>query len=224
MKTKFLIICLLLINSFFGQNSDSLALSVKVKWNNMPLIIDSEYISKNNDTLKISQLSFYLSNIKLVFDDESVFKDNKSHLVQLKDLNSLNIPICKKNKKIKTITFSIGVDSLASVSGALAGHLDPSKGMYWTWQSGYINMKIEGKSSSCKTRKNAFLFHIGGYLAPNYALRNVTLYPKSENLELEMNLAKLFENLLLSETNSVMIPGIKAMELADYSVKMFTIK
>ena len=58
MKTKFLIICLLLINSFFGQNSDSLALSVKVKWNNMPLIIDSEYISKNNDTLKISQLSF----------------------------------------------------------------------------------------------------------------------------------------------------------------------
>jgi hypothetical protein len=85
-------------------------------------------------------------------------------------------------------------------------------------------MKIEGLSSSCKTRKNGFYFHIGGYLAPNYALRNVTLYPKSENLELEMNLAKLFENLLLSETNSVMIPGIKAMELADYIVKMFTIK
>ena len=85
-------------------------------------------------------------------------------------------------------------------------------------------MKIEGSSSSCKTRKNAYYFHIGGYLAPNYAMRKIILYPKSENLELEMNLAKLFDNLLLSETNSVMIPGLKAMELADYSVKMFTVK
>jgi hypothetical protein len=190
----------------------------------MPLEINSNYISKNNDTLQISQLKFYLSDIQILFEDKSVFKQAKHHLVSIEDLNSMNIPITKKHKKIKTINFSIGVDSLASVSGALSGDLDPLNGMYWAWQSGYINMKIEGTSPNCKTRKNAFHFHIGGYLSPNYALRKVTLYPKSENLELEINLAKIFDNILLSETNSVMIPGVKAMELADFSVKMFTVK
>jgi hypothetical protein len=57
----------------------------------------------------------------------------------------------------------------------MAGDLDPIKGMYWAWQSGYINMKIEGKSSSCRTRKNEFQFHIGGYLSPYYAMRKVAL-------------------------------------------------
>lgn len=224
MKNSLLVIFLLVLNSFYGQNSDSLTLSVKFKWDNVPLKINSEHISKNNDTLKIAKFSFYLSDIQLVFGDESVFKDNKQHLIQLDDLSSQSISICKKSKKVKAIHFSIGVDSLASVSGALSGYLDPSKGMYWAWQSGYINMKIEGSSSSCKTRKNAFHFHIGGYLDPNYALRKVIIYPESENLDLEINLAKLFESVQLSKTNSVMIPGIKAMELADFSVKMFTVK
>lgn len=227
MKNKFLIITFLLMNFFatLAQNdADSLALSIKVKWNEIPLEINSNYISKNNDTLQISQLKFYLSDIQILFEDKSVFKQANHHLVNIEDLNSMNIPIAKKHKKIKTISFSIGVDSLASVSGALSGDLDPSNGMYWAWQSGYINMKIEGTSSSCKTRKNAFHFHIGGYLDPNYALRKVILNPESENLDLEINLAKLFENVQLSETNSVMIPGAKAMEIADFSVKMFTFK
>jgi len=227
MKNKFRIISIFILNCFtiLAQNdADSLELSIKVKWNEIPLEINSNYISKNNDTLQISQLKFYLSDIQILFEDKSVFKYEKHHLVNMEDLNSMKIPITKKYKKIKTISFSIGVDSLASVSGALSSDLDPSNGMYWAWQSGYINIKIEGTSSSCKTRKNAFHFHIGGYLNPNYALRKVTLYSKSENLELEINLAKLFDNILLSETNSVMIPGVKAMELADFSVKMFTIK
>ena len=62
-----------------------------------------------------------------------------------------NIPFSK-------LKFQLGIDSLTNVSGAMGGDLDPTKGMYWTWQSGYINMKIEGKSNSCKTRKNQFQF------------------------------------------------------------------
>jgi len=48
------------------------------------------------------------------------------------------------------------VDSLANVSGAMSNDLDATKGMYWSWQSGFINLKIEGKSASCKTRKINF--------------------------------------------------------------------
>lgn len=227
MKNNLFLISFLALNfcsALAQKESDSLTLSIYLKWKNQPLEINTKYISKNNDTLQISQLKFYLSDIQILFEDEFLFKEIKHHLINMEELHSMNIPITKKHKKIKTISFSVGVDSLASVSGALSGDLDPSNGMYWAWQSGYINMKIEGISSSCKTRKNAFHFHIGGYLEPNYALRKVTLYPTSENLELEMDLAKLFDNLLLSETNSIMIPGKEAMEIADLSAQIFSCK
>lgn len=223
-KINLIVIIFLFINSALGQNNDSLVLSVNIKWNDLPFRINSNYISKNNDTLKISQLKFYLSDIQVLFEDKSVLENKKHHLINIENINSMKIPIGKRLSKIKAINFSIGVDSLSSVSGALSGDLDASNGMYWAWQSGYINIKIEGTSSSCKTRKNAFYFHIGGYLSPNYALRKVTLNPNSESLELEMNLEHFFDNLQLSEINSVMIPGTKAMELANYYSKIFTIK
>lgn len=223
-KINLIVIIFLFINSALGQNNDSLVLSVNIKWNDLPFRINSNYISKNNDTLKISQLKFYLSDIQVLFEDKSVLVNKKHHLINIENINSMKIPIGKRLSKIKAINFSIGVDSVSSVSGALTGDLEASNGMYWAWQSGYINIKIEGTSSSCKTRKNAFHFHIGGYLVPNYALRKITLYPNSENLELEMNLEHFFENIKLSEINSVMIPGAIAMELANYFSKIFTIK
>ena len=96
---------------------------------------------------------------------------NECH--QNKKICCLRLQNYKKN--IKSISFCIGIDSLASVSGALSGDLDPSNGMYWAWQSGYINMKIEGTSSSCKTRKNSFNFHIGGYLKPYNAIKKIEI-------------------------------------------------
>ncbi len=112
-----------------------------------------------------------------------------------------------------------------SVSGALKGDLDPTKGMYWAWQSGYINMKIEGKSSSCTTRKNKFQFHIGGYLKPEYAMRKVNLLldnQKDKNkIELVMDLGKLFSEIKLKENNTIMIPGKVAMKLADLTTEIF---
>ena len=87
-------------------------------------------------------------------------------------------------------------------------------------------MKIEGKSSSCNTRKNEFQFHIGGYLSPYYAIRKVALTydKKATQINIGIDLYNFFANLNLAKTNSVMIPGTLAMELADYSKSLFYIE
>ena len=110
-------------------------------------------------------------------EDKSLIKDTvKAHLIDVFEVDTLKINFKKLDfKKIKMIQFNIGIDSLTNVSGALGGDLDPQKGMYWAWQSGYINTKIEGRSPHCKNRKNAFQFHIGGYLQPFYAIRRVEM-------------------------------------------------
>ncbi len=227
MKNKFYFICILFLTSIclFGQSDkDSLIVNINAKWNKNPFKLNTSYISKNTDTLKVTQFKFYVSDFQVIYEDKSTLTDHKSHLIDFEKPNSTIFPICKNyKKKIIGINFSIGVDSLASVSGALSGDLDPSNGMYWAWQSGYINMKIEGTSSSCQTRKNTFNFHIGGYLQPNYALRRIELPMNNlqNQINLTLDLEKFFSEIDLKEANSVMIPGTKAMELATLSTKMF---
>jgi len=59
----------------------------------------------------------------------------------------------------------IGTDSITNVSGALDGDLDPIKGMYWAWNSGCINFKLEG-TRVISGKKTPFEYHIGGYNGP----------------------------------------------------------
>lgn len=212
----------------FGQSDkDSLFVNINAKWNENPFKLSTTYISKNKDTLKVTQIKFYISDFQVVFEDKTTFTDKTSHLIDFEKPNSTIFSISKNNKKrIIGLNFSIGVDSLASVSGALSGDLDPSNGMYWAWQSGYINMKIEGTSSSCQTRKNTFNFHIGGHLQPYYALKKIKLpINKVQNqINIGLDLESFFSKIDLKETNSIMIPGSKAMELATLSSKMFYIE
>jgi hypothetical protein len=88
----------------------------------------------------------------------------------------------------KTLPFNrlkcnLGIDSLTNEAGAMGGDLDPTKGMYWAWQSGYVNFKMEGKSPICPTWKHKFQLHLGGYLAPFNALQ--TLDFKVKNIDLK---------------------------------------
>ena len=221
-----LIGCLFFQMVFAQEKKDSLILRFHLNFKNERLEQNKKYISEAKDTLEIDVFRFYISNIKIQYTDATTFSETNSyHLIDIENPNSFQIPISKKSEKtITKITFSVGIDSIASVSGAMSGDLDPSNGMYWAWQSGFINMKIEGKSSSCSTRKNAFQFHIGGYLKPNYAIRTSELTPKNSNLEVNIEASELFKHIKLSENNSVMIPGAKAMEIADYAIKMFQIK
>ena len=170
----------------------------------------------------------YISNIKLLYQDESqITVSKKAFLFDFDSLNTLNIPIAKISKSaVKKIQFCVGIDSLNNTSGAQTDDLDPIKGMYWAWQSGYINMKLEGNSSSCKTRKNEFQFHIGGYREPFYAIRIVEIpIQKSFNISniinLSIDFAKLFATIDLKESNSIMIPGKEAIKIADLLPKMF---
>jgi hypothetical protein len=196
------------------------------------------FVSKKGDSIQFENIRFYLSNIQFEMDDKTVIQDTvKAHLFDVYEPTTLKIALKNINfNKIKTMSFNIGIDSLTNVSGALDGDLDPQKGMYWAWQSGYINMKIEGKSPQSKNRKNVFQYHIGGYLPPFYTMKRVEMPVNVQNTVeernpdiigkggvLKMDLAKFFENISISTQNSIMMPCKEAMQLADYSTSMFSI-
>ncbi len=179
------------------------------------------------DSIRINVLKFYLSHIEWLLDDSIVWAEKNSvHLLDFEEKERLALQLdTPRNTTYNRIRFCIGVDSQTNTSGIHGGDLDPMNGMYWTWQSGYINWKIEGKSPACKTRDHAFQFHAGGYMYPFSSLQTVSL-PVNTGKDpiITINLQSFFKQLDLATQHTMMSPGKQAVILSAYFAGIFSIQ
>jgi hypothetical protein len=138
------------------------------------------------------------------------------HLFDLE--NNITIYDTSTDKiNIEKIGFLLGIDSLTNVSGANQGDLDPTKGMFWTWQSGYINIKIEGDLLREDGSLETFRYHLGGYRHPFVASKNLLFDVKnmSNKINLIVNLSTFIRFAMELGVNNIMSPGYKAKELTE---------
>ena len=101
------------------------------------------------------------------------------HLVDLADSSSTNFEIATNGSSAPELHFLIGIDSADQNRGAQKGVLDPLKGMYWTWNSGYLSFKIEGSSPASALPAHLIAYHIGGYRTPYSTIWKIKLIPDS---------------------------------------------
>ncbi len=179
-----------------------------------------------NPGVQIEMLKFYVSNVTLLSKGKTVFTEQSSfHLIDATDNKAsgfeLKLPI---GLTYDQISFNVGIDSLTNVSGAMGGDLDPTKGMYWTWQSGYINFKLEGISLECPARKNKFQFHLGGYAHPYATVQNIELsIPQGDDIKIQLDLNNFFAEVELAKTYQVMQPSTLAVELSKLLPTLFSV-
>ncbi|MES2775597.1 MAG: MbnP family protein [Bacteroidota bacterium] len=185
------------------------------------------WFHSGDDSVKISALKFYVTNIMFYQNNDPVdIVVKKHHLVDLDNPGSLLLEATReKNMRFNRISFCIGVDSLTNMQGVQTGDLDPTNGMYWTWQSGFINFKIEGQSNKCPARNNEFIFHIGGYQYPNNTLQPVSFeIGDSNSIIMDMDILQLLNQLQLSTLFHIMSPGSKAVEMAQKVSTIFKVR
>lgn len=230
MKYKFLIILLLPFLSIpvaYSQSESVIAINFIPKFENSFLILnDSIYSKKNGDSIQFESLKFYISNIELLDNDKVIYQEKNSyHLVDVSQSRSMNLSLKTRSKiKFTIIKFNLGIDSVLNVSGAMGGDLDPTKGMYWAWQSGYINFKLEGKSKKCNTRNHEFHFHLGGYASPYSNLQTISLNVIDlEKINITLDLEKMMHEIDLSKQNKIMSPGFEAVLLSKKARQIFSI-
>lgn len=196
-------------------------------WADKSVKLDQNYPIDVKDSIRFDQLKWYISGITLTSNNKIVFEEENSfHLLDLSIAQSLSISSSiPKDLLYDHIQFSIGIDSLTNVAGAIGGDLDPTNGMYWTWQSGYINVKVEGKSNICPTRKNLFTFHLGGYTSPYQSIQKVVLAVKKGTLQhnILLNLDKFIDQVELVSTHHIMSPSDSAVTLSKIFASCFTI-
>lgn len=184
-----------------------------------------DFIENRTDSLRIHTLKMYVSNFQFSYKDQVVYTEKESfHLIDFSDSSSIQLVFENAPKKYDAIQFTLGVDSTTTVSGAFGGDLDPTKGMYWTWQSGYIHFKLEGTSTLSKERKQAITYHIGGYAFPFNTNQQVTIPTKGKNtINIDLDVKPFLDALSIEEMPKVMSPCEQANRLASVLISCFSI-
>ncbi|MGV3639828.1 MAG: MbnP family protein [Adhaeribacter sp.] len=196
---------------------------------------DREYSNANGDKFKVSRFKYYLSNIMLKKADGTEYRQPESYylvdesVAASKVITLSDVPAGEYTQ----LTFTIGVDSTRNVSGAQTGALDPSHGMFWNQNSGYVFVKLEG--SSPQSQDGNLVFHIGGFKTPNNTIRTVSpslngqqlrvQAGKAPQVHLKADVLDMFQgpNLIKFAEFSNTIGGPNSVKVADNYADMFRV-
>lgn len=184
------------------------------------------------DSISIEKFKYYISNISLTNAAGKLVKLPAQYfLVDENETASKTISLSIPNIQISRIGFLLGVDSIRNVSGIQTGALDPMKGMFWTWNSGYIMAKLEGTAEALLTPGHRFTFHVGGFRMGMNTARYIELSLPSTNssvqeIHITADINQWFKSaseIKIAETPVCHSPGALAMKLADNYQTMFSI-
>jgi hypothetical protein len=202
------------------------------------LQFDKTYLTAAGDSFTVSRFNYYISNIALV-SSSSYFPQPESYFV-MRHPAQRNIDVTSVHSQTYiAVEFIIGVDSARNCSGAQTGGLDPAvnKDMYWSWNTGYIFLKLEGKAPTSPAATKALTYHVGGFKGEYNAIRKVVLDcsanpiivkdNSTSTVRIRAEVLDMFRGpleLRFSDFNYQMNPGEGAKKFADNYADMFSIK
>ena len=214
---------------------------LKLTFNNVvagkPLALRQDYTNSFGETYSVIKFRYYITQIQMI-DSSNMsvqFFPDDYFLIDAGDSSTrtLNIPLSLK--RLSYLSFLVGVDSVANVSGTQQGALDPANGMFWAWNSGYVMAKLQGISPAAKSPAHAFTFDVGGFKPGENAARKIefVLNPTTKkskaihSIVFNVDVDKWFNGahpIKIAEHPGCHEPGVLAMQLADNYQTMFNIE
>ena len=232
---------LLLAGCGHGAAQSGLPLRIEISHvvGDAPLQLGDSYKTAAGDSWSAERLRYYLSNFRLRRADGGWFVNPQSadssrgyFLVDEADAASKQFQIGPLPAgSYSGIEFLVGVDAARNSAGAQTGTLDPARGLFWTWNTGYIFFQFEGHSPQSSDAGHALTWHTGGGGTP---ARSVFLQfqsplqitaENSAELHLHGDLARLFDgaHVLRPAALPTAMDPAAAAEVADNSAGLFRI-
>ena len=157
--------------------------------------------SDSNVSIRIDNLRWYVSL------PPAGKKGSKAWLLDLADSSSLDQQMSRPvNNKISLL---FGVDSAIQFGGVGTGALDPLRGMYWTWQTGYVQWKMEG-AIRVDGVESPLELHLGGFDGATKAqamLSDYLVYPTTNSVIAQWDLSPFIAQILDQKKYGVMSPS-----------------
>lgn len=162
---------------------------------------------------KVDGATFQLHVLKAYFGYSKQY-----HLVDVSHKSSL-----KWDAIVAKGDLTFGADSAVNTAGVGTGDLDPQKGMYWTWQTGYVNFKLEGVLTLADGSIKEVTYHLGGYRYPYATSRVLSKLQNSDRITIGMELEPLVSRAIEGK-EKLMKPGAEAVELTNIIVEGIQVK
>lgn len=144
-------------------STGSINITIEHYTGNTPLQLGQlNAVNAAGNTYQVDLLKYYISNITFVRSDSSTYNLGNYDLIDADnpasmEISGTNIP----NGNYIGVHFFVGVDSARNNSVDQSGDLDPSYGMFWPWNTGYIFFKHEGFYVDTAGAIQSLLFHYG---------------------------------------------------------------
>lgn len=203
------------------------------------MVMNQQYMNAFGEDYTVTAFRMYASHASFKNNTAAISTTTnaKYHLVDAGINTTLSFTASLSDSVFSQFVFQVGVDSLDNVSGAQGGDLDPAKGMFWTWNSGYVMAKLEGASSFSSVPDGNFTYHVGGFSGDTKAIRTISLtVPGGASVILRPNrIAEIVINadidkwfnaahaLRIADNAFVHSPGSLAKQYADNYATMFSI-
>ncbi|TAE71594.1 MAG: hypothetical protein EAZ85_10650 [Bacteroidetes bacterium] len=195
-------------------------------FDNQKIGLEKPIITQFLDTIYISRLQYYVSN----FTNEKKTIENNYFLIAVDTQYHTKKISIENFIPQKKLGFSIGILPKHNQKNNLLkqkGDLDFNKGMFWTWENGYVFFKLEGYFF-VNNEKKGFIFHIGS----NECFRNIVfdnfIYKKNNTYQIKVNIEKFFPKKTIKEwTNNkgiTIMQGEKAKDWADRIPLLFQLE
>ena len=180
-----------------------------------------EYV---DSLLHVETLKCYVGHIELLdMNKQIIGRDSVSYrLIDFKNSNSLNFSVNTNSNYASYVRLTLGVDSLTNAAGVHCCALDPANGMYWSWQSGYIQFKLEGKEKEGPTLNlhlggfsNAHMSSITDEIPIHRMVSNGPVLPpnrRSQHLSISLSLDSFLELVKTNKEYSLMSPNSHVQE------------
>lgn len=199
---------------------------------------NTNYTNSLGEEYSVNTFKYYITNIRLIKPDSSRYYLPETYwLIDASKTQTLLNTLTKVAAgKYIGMEFMIGVDSATLAKGVQGGALDPSNGMVWSWTTGYIFVKMEGRCPLAGT-DSLFAYHVSGYhdYDGTNSLRWSTVYFNGQSIDVNKSLntkiqiktdvQEFFKNPTdwsISDSPNVTSPGHLPPIIADNYKDMFS--
>lgn len=188
-------------------------LQINGKVGNERLVIGDEYVNFQGLRYKPELIRFYLSNITLVRADGSEEVVEDVAFIRMSDNHCQGCGTAQGERVVveatagtyTSVKIGIGLDSTLNASDPStfpsSDPLSAFRDMFWTWNTGYIFTKFEGRFDSLPAGSgpsylNSFLIHAGTnplYRSTTFEGNPITIEANSETVyDMDLDVAEFF--------------------------------
>lgn len=155
------------------------------------------YSNFAGNAYSVSMLKYYVSNLRMETQAGDSSRVGGIWLVDARrpDMVTYEIDSIPRDKVFDRLSFMLGVPYERNHTGAQDGYLDPAYGMIWTWSTGYIFLKHEGKFKDNQGKNQQFMMHLGTNRARHWITLNTPLWKADEDIEnvyIHLDVKKLY--------------------------------